>query len=194
MFKKPQLLSEFVNICKSTGYFEAMITENQLKHIKFLSLAQILQNKIEHEWKFRGKSTERNLKIYNDTDFSDIDVNGSIFDKYLAIRKLSKARKVVPFGISEIATIDNRLHLHGRENKEIQIELTGSESMLSLSYFVNDKESREYFYRVQRERKIWWMKVGMPGLASYPTLIFNLSFLFVVCSKSWSFCHIRNDK
>lgn len=159
MFKKPKLLTEFLAICRSTGYFEAKATENQLKNIKFLSLAQILRKKVENEWKFKGKDADKNLKIYSENDFTDEERCGTISDNYSAIRKATKSKKIIPFGISEVVNIcDKAKYLHGREN-EVQIELDCSESLLKLSYFVNDKEKREYFYRVQRERKIWWMKV-----------------------------------
>lgn len=164
LFKKPKLLIEFLEICKTNEYFSAVAVENLVKNITFLKHASNLHSNIERQWSFKSKDIENSLKTYPNDDFSDYGQQLSLLEKYSIVRKRDRLAKTVPFGLIEILE-NQQINLNSDENRSdegnISIELATGGRLLTCSYLVNDKQSQEYFYRIQRLRKIWWMKVNL---------------------------------
>lgn len=165
-FRKPKLLSEFLEICKNNEYFTATASNALIKNITFLRHMPKLQYNIEKQWCSNCKGTENNLKIYGNDDFDGANTNLTLFDKYLAIVKRDRMAKTIPFGLIDISKKQRINQINGsdadKNDEMVGVELDQGCRILTCSYLVSDKQSQEYFYRVPRLRKIWWMKVNLP--------------------------------
>lgn len=162
LFKKPKLLSEFIDVCKRNEYFEATLGANNLvKDVQFLKHAPPLQKNIERQWLFKSKDIENSLKTYRCEDFAEYGSNLPLTEKYSIIRKRDRQAKTIPFGLIEILEQNQPISINGNGSDEngVNIELENGGKLLTCSYLLPDKQSQEYFYRIQRLRKIWWMKV-----------------------------------
>lgn len=161
LISKPKLLKEFLEISTKNKYFAASVENNLIRNIEFLSHAKNLQANIERQWLFKNRDIENNLKTYANAEFLEYGENLSLLEKYAVIRKRDRLAKTVPFGLIEIEhqQRSNVFGLGNSDNASFGIQLDNGAKLLTCSYLVNDKQSQEYFYRIQRMRKIWWMKV-----------------------------------
>lgn len=161
LLKKPKLLSEFIEICKRNEYFAAKTSNNLITNIKFRKHLPNLQANIERQWLFKSKDIENSLKTYSNVDFTDCGENLTLHDKYMIVRKRDRLARATPFGLIEILNQNMRFTAANEtEENLIGFHFDGDERYLTCSYLVTEKQSREYFYRIQRLRKIWWMKVN----------------------------------
>lgn len=160
---KPKLLSEFLEICTKNKYFSATLdSSNLLNDIKFLAHSSNVQANIERQWLFKSKDIENSLKTFCNTDFMEYGENLTLLEKHAIIRKRDRLARSIPFGLIDIENHEKSTHFEGSDNSNdtsIGIRLSGASKHLTCWYLVNDKQSQEYFYRIQRLRKIWWMKV-----------------------------------
>ncbi|XP_055322683.1 DNA polymerase subunit gamma-2, mitochondrial [Sitodiplosis mosellana] len=166
VFSKPKLLSEFLGICRKNKYFAATVENNLIRDVKFLDHSPNLQANIERQWLFKSEEIENSLKTYNNDEFSEYGENLSLLEKHSVVRKRDRLARSIPFGLIEIENHDKPMIVGGgsTEDKTIGIQLENSPKLLTCWYLVNDKQSQEYFYRIQRLRKIWWMKYAAnPG-------------------------------
>lgn len=166
---KPKLLGEFLEICTKNKYFSATLDKNVLKDIKFLAHSSNVQANIERQWLFKSKDIENSLKTFCNTDFMEHGENLTLFEKHAIVRKRDRLARTIPFGIIDIENHGNATQFGGTENSEdasIGIRLNSEPKCLTCWYLVNDKQSQEYFYRIQRLRKIWWMKVSKLSFAN----------------------------
>lgn len=166
LFSKPKFLSEFLEICRKNKYFAATVENNLIKNVKFLNHSLNLQANIERQWLFKSKEIENSLKTYNNDEFLEYGENLSLMEKHAVIRKRDRLARSIPFGLIEIENHYKPM-IFGSENSEdtaFGIQLDNNPKLLTCWYLVNDKQSQEYFYRIQRLRKIWWMKVIMFNL------------------------------
>lgn len=159
MLKKPKLLDEFVEICKQNEFFGAIVSGNIVKNVHFLKHAPNLQANIERQWLFKSKDIESSLKTYSNANFTEYGENLTLLEKYSNIRKRNRLARANPFGLIEILNETQQFDTEIDENT-ISIRFDGTQKCLTCSYLVTEKQSREYFYRIQRLRKIWWMKVS----------------------------------
>lgn len=161
LFSKPKLLSEFLEICSKNKYFAATIENNRIRNVKFLKNAPNLQANIERQWLFKSKDIDNSLKTYNNDEFLEYGDSLTLLEKYAVIRKRDRLARSIPFGLIECENHHEAI-VFGSEQLDdtaIAIQLENYPKLLNCWYLVNDKQSQEYFYRIQRFRKIWWMKV-----------------------------------
>lgn len=157
---KPKLLSEFLEICTKNKYFSATLDKNLLKDIKFLAHSSNVQANIERQWLFKSKDIENSLKTFYNMDFMEYGENLTLLEKHAIIRKRDRLARSIPFGLIDIENRERPIQCGGNaEDASIGILLGNGPKCLTCWYLVNDKQSQEYFYRIQRLRKIWWMKV-----------------------------------
>lgn len=164
---KPKLLSEFLEICTKNKYFAATIDKNILKDVKFLDHSSNVQANIERQWLFKSKDIENSLKTFSNTDFMEYGENLTLLEKHAIIRKRDRLSRSIPFGLIDIENDGKATQFGGgsidnggnSSDASIGIWLNNGAKHLTCWYLVNDKQSQEYFYRIQRLRKIWWMKV-----------------------------------
>lgn len=161
LFSKPKLISDFLEICRKNKYFAATVENNLIKNVKFLEHSSNLQTNIERQWLFKSKEIENSLKTYNNAEFLEYGENLSLLEKYAVIRKRDRLARTIPFGLIEIENSDRPMLFGGgaSDDTAFGIHLENNSKLLTCWYLVNDKQSQEYFYRIQRLRKIWWMKV-----------------------------------
>lgn len=159
MLKKPKLLNEFLEICKRNEYIEATVSGKIVKNVHFCKHTPNLQANIERQWLFKSKDIENSLKTYSNDDFTEYGENLTLLEKYSNIRKRNRLARANPFGLIEILNETQQLDAETDQNT-ISIQFDGLQKFLTCSYLVTEKQSREYFYRIQRLRKIWWMKVS----------------------------------
>lgn len=160
LLKKPKLLNEFIEICKRNEYFAAFASNNLIKDIQFLKHSTNLKVNIERQWLLKSEDNKNSLKTYSNADFTlDYGDNLTLLDKYSIIRKRDRLSRTTPFGLIEILNGKRTIRNETDENA-VEIQMNDDEKHLTCSYLVSDKQSREYFYRIQRMRKIWWMKVN----------------------------------
>lgn len=155
-------LKQLLDICRNNGFFQSEIIENNVRNIKSMSLGNLLNENIQKQWISSDDNTNNYLhrptKIWEATnlnDFNDKYFNSLEFkDNFLSIK--NNFQKEIPFGLSEIIPFKI-------ENCEEQIEVkTGN--ILSCTYFINESSCKEIFHKIQRQRKIWWMKFSAnPG-------------------------------
>lgn len=160
-FSKPKLLNEFLEICCKNKYFAATIESNLIKNVQFLDHAPNLQANIERQWLFKSKDIENSLKTYENTEFLEYGENLSFLEKYAIVRKRDRLARTIPFGLIDIEHQQKPsvFGLSDSDDTSVGIQLGNRAKLLTCWYLVSDKQSQEYFYRIQRLRKIWWMKV-----------------------------------
>lgn len=163
LFSKPKLLGEFLEICKKNKYLAGSLENNLIKNIKFLDHAPNLQANIERQWLFKSKEIENSLNTYSNSEFMEYGENLSLLEKHTVIRKRDRLARSIPFGLIDIESHKEPIEFgnSSSDDTSIGIQLDNGAKLLSCWYLVNDKQSQEYFYRIQRLRKIWWMKVNM---------------------------------
>lgn len=159
-FAKPKLLSDFLKISVKNKYFAATVENNLIRDVEFLNHASSLQANIERQWLFKSKDIENSLNTYNNTDFLEYGENLSLLEKYAIIRKRDRLTRTIPFGLINIEHQTSPIPFGSSSSDDtIGILLNNNTKYLTCSYLVTDQQSQEYFYRIQRLRKIWWMKV-----------------------------------
>lgn len=165
---KPNVLSKFLTICSRNGYFEATsVTEKSIENIKFLSHIKLLQENIERAAFHTDKNIENSLKVFGDKDFDANESQLSLPEKYSLIRTRNRSTKNTPFKLVEMCTNATSTlwkSIASDDERDISVQLPTNSKSLSFSCFVHEKQAREYFYRIQRQRKIWWMQYAAnPG-------------------------------
>lgn len=166
LLNKPKLLSEFVSICSKTNYFEATALKSHLENIQFKSFAKILQQNIEREALLKSSDADNTLKTFSETDFEGDERGCSVPDKYSTIRKRHRWTKSTPFGIIDLRkpSSESAWSSAASNEEDISLVLPASSTKISAFYFVTEQQSFEHFYRIQQQRKIWWMKYAAnPG-------------------------------
>lgn len=167
MINKPKLLSEFVAICSKSGFFEAFTaTEKSIKDLKFFSHAKCLQENMERAALHTAENIKNSLKVFGDQDFDAAESQLPLPEKYSLIRKRIRSTRNTPFKLADLRTNETSPLWKGfaTDEQEISVELPTNSKSLSFWCFVQEKEAEEYFYRIQRQRKIWWMQYAAnPG-------------------------------
>lgn len=160
LFKKPQILNEFVKICEKNEYFSANINRNVIKDIKFLKHTPNLEANIERQWFGQSQNIENNLKTFSNVDFKDYGNNLTLLEKNSVVWKRDRLSRSTPFGLIETVNQKQEPPVEtDLDEKTIDLHFDGNVKYWICSYLLNEKQSQEYFYRIQRLRKIWWMKV-----------------------------------
>lgn len=168
MITKPKLLSDFIATCSKMRLFEATaVTQKSIENLKFLPYTKLLQENIERAAIHTGKNNENSLKMFGDEDFGVADMQLPLAEKYLIIRKRFRSIKNTPFKLVEMHSVaipPPWKSMGSVDEHEISIQLPAHSKSISFSCFVQEKQAQEYFYRIQRQRKIWWMQYAAnPG-------------------------------
>lgn len=166
---------KYINIFKffkSIGYL-SLDTINSQIIVEYTKLGSLVKQNIRDQW-FHAqheipveyiKSTS-NLKEYINSDWSLVPKQ---MYSSTCFQKLSQNNKLyVPLGLSTTLSADlhcSTLFQHLRYSdisKPFDIQFKSSTldtEILSNSFFVHPSVANEYFNRVQRSKKIWWMKL-----------------------------------
>lgn len=148
-------LKQLVEICRKSGYFEMNANKNVLSSIKYLPLGRMLQESIKKQW-HKGIGSKTIFLGEYSADNSLLNLNGtSLQDRFKIIQKEFQCS--VPFGVAE--QFSRTLPVFSSLTTDISI-LPNTRTYLNYSYFTNSKKSKEEFYKITRQRKIWWMKVN----------------------------------
>lgn len=160
-------------MCKANEYFSASASNAAIESVVFLGHMAKLQSNVEQQWLANGTGADNALKTYGQTAFEASKANSSLLHRYSMVCEQDQTAKLTPFGLVDLTEV--------RQNNEsgsglvadaiaakkfgcgtddaIGINLDRGGRRLTCSYLVTDKQSQEYFYRMPRLRKIWWMKV-----------------------------------
>ncbi|XP_062533588.1 DNA polymerase subunit gamma-2, mitochondrial-like [Armigeres subalbatus] len=116
--------------------------------LKLTPIGRMLRNNLKDEFR-RG---EAGMAVYEGS-------SGISLGENLRFARETFATDL-PFGIAVEETFVNK-SIRLNENHEIHLD---NGSWLTCSYFVNPSMSTEFMYKVQRQRKIWWMRYACdPG-------------------------------
>jgi DNA polymerase gamma 2 len=121
--------------------------------------------------------------------------NGEFHSKVDLIQKFFHFE--IPFGIAENLSIADHVGDKLSDN-DIGFEFK-QKTLFSCSYFINEIDCKEMFYKIQRQRKIWWMKFAAnPGrffISELKTDVMNGQNLQSVSVKSkFPFGNIELEK
>lgn len=164
----PKILADYIARSKNAGYLTAEVTDKHLKNITHLPMGERLHKNIHQEWNEIATNFKSNIKMHADKDVHiELEVKNKIsfVEKYKALTKDKDPEDIALFGIAETHRIKkNFVHGFVNDNESATIELAaGGQELIGL-YVVPDDQSMEYFYNIQRQRKLWWMKYAShPG-------------------------------
>lgn len=163
-------------MCKANEYFSASASNAVIESVVFLRHMARLQSNVEQQWLANGTGADNALKTYGQTELEASKANSSLLHRYSVVCKQDRAAKFTPFGLVDITEVQqnnesgsgliadaiaaNKIGCETSDTDDaIGINLGRGGKRLTCSYLVTDKQSQEYFYRMPRLRKIWWMKV-----------------------------------
>lgn len=149
----PKTLNQLVEICRTAGYFKMLVNQNALTTVESLPLGRMLSENIRREW---CRSFDSSVSFLSDLvpGVSVLDLKGGKCAEQL--RGIQVAMEGVPFGLAEcVEGIVDDINVEGN----VRI-ITAATRKLACSYFTSEKTGKEFFYQLQRQRKIWWMKVS----------------------------------
>lgn len=164
MIRQQKSLQQIIEICQNAGFIDGKVHKNLVKNIQFLPFGSILKENLLREW----QNVDRNVNVYFQRDGSRRPATGnaiSYFRNRELHTKIDLVKKhfqyEIPFGVAENLT-DNSVDENVDEN-DVGFGIK-EKIVLSCSYFIDANESNEMFYKIQRQRKIWWMKFAAnPG-------------------------------
>lgn len=192
----PKILADFIARSKNAGYLSAEVTDKHIKNINFLPMGELLHKNIQQEWNEIGTNFKSNINMHAEKDIQmELEVKNKIkfIEKYKALIKDKDPENIELFGIAETHRIKKDF-IHGFVNDEesVKIELTAGGQELIGIYVVPDEQSMEYFYNIQRQRKLWWMQYAShPGRFSLSEVrdekIRNLKVLTVWLVANYEF-------
>lgn len=151
----PRRLNQLVDICRAAGYFKMVVNQNELTAVESLPLGRMLSENIKREW---CRSFDSNVSFLSDLvpGASVIDLRGGKCAEQLQRIQKEVTIKGVPFGLAEC--VEGKADDVGVDDN-VRI-ITAARTKLACSYFTSEKSGKEFFYQLQRQRKIWWMKVS----------------------------------
>lgn len=164
MIRQQKSLQQIIDICQNAGFVGGKVQKNWVKNVQFLPFGSILSENLLREW----QNVDRNVNIYFQRDGSrrpgTSDSINYFRDRELHT-KIDLIKKCfqfeIPFGVAENLTA-NSVEDNVAET-DIGFDIK-EKTLLSCSYFIAANESNEMFYKIQRQRKIWWMKFAAnPG-------------------------------
>lgn len=165
--KNMKNLPELLQICTKSGYFKAELKDKLIHNVNFLPLGSTLIENIRQEWN-KNKGTINTYSMKSNPNGKVYLKDHTLFDYY----KTNKFRenfqhvknnfhKYSPLAIKEELKFENKLSVNANELLNVQFS---HGTVLSCCYFFNESMAIEQFYKIQRERKIWWMKFSLnPG-------------------------------
>lgn len=164
MIKQQKSLQQIIDICQNAGFITGKVHKNWVKNVQFLPFGSMLSENLLREW----QNVDRNVNVYFQSDASKRTSTGDSIS-YLRSRELYTKFDLIkkffhfemPFGVADNLSdsgVDETL-----DDNDIGFGLN-EKTLLSCSYFIDANESNEMFYKIQRQRKIWYMKFASnPG-------------------------------
>lgn len=139
---------QMLEACRNSKFVALELRENVLDEFKLSPIGRMLQNNLKDEFR-RG---EAGTAVYEGSSGITLKENLSF------VRETFNPN--VPFGIAIEERFSNeRVAL----NDSFSLNLEQGH-MLSCQYLVNPSTSTEFMYKIQRQRKIWWMRYACdPG-------------------------------
>lgn len=165
-------IEQLVNVCRKANYFaldERGARGLQLKTI--LPFGQRLMENIRTEW-------QRSLG--KDVHF---------LTEHQSRQEIIRRRPAI-FSLAECETVDGGSQPSTEESTRFHIDATKL-TRLTCTHFIGATGTKEFFYDIQRQRKIWWMKVNDARRTRNRFLTF-FSLNFTDIFKSWTFFVVRN--
>lgn len=142
---KSKTLQQIIKIAQSADYFNAKIMKNDMKDVKLLPMGKILCENIEKQWKHSHQSNiivNYNEAIEFQKYFSMVNPNWNNLTESLTIASKNLIVNIPEYYMNDFL---------GDQT---------SKTCLSCTYCYNESLSIEMFSKIQRQRKIWWMKVN----------------------------------
>lgn len=162
-------IQQLVNICRQANYFATTVTMdeggkqcNRLELNTILPFGKTLLENIRTQW-------ERSLVGGSAHVYSEAVAGGVCREDFINLHK-----KSIPFSLAENDLADNGPQITVDETKQFRI-CVNQQHRLTCTHFIHEKNSKDFFYDIQRKRKIWWMKVRANAI-SYLILIFVFFF------------------
>ncbi|XP_055677137.1 DNA polymerase subunit gamma-2, mitochondrial [Lutzomyia longipalpis] len=167
-------LREIVEILSKTQYAKLTLkSEKNINDLTLLPLGQKLLDNLKREWinsdpviniyhrseenaretqKVRKICEENPLSLYTSKDFEE---------KFRNLKENYQAE--IPLGVSECLSCPSFERKAENPGESLNFSLKNIQ-YLTCSYFISPVSAIEQFYRIQRQRKIWWMKYSSnPG-------------------------------
>lgn len=164
MIRQQKNLQQIIEICQNAGFITGKVQNNWVKNVQFLPFGSLLSQNLLNEW----HNVDRNVNVYfqrdasrrpGTTDSLAYYRHREFHTKIDAIKKYFQFE--IPFGLAENLVINGSDETVAENDVGFDIKET---TLLSCSYFIDANESNEMFYKIQRQRKIWWMKFAAnPG-------------------------------
>lgn len=201
MIKQPKSLQQIIEICRNASFIDGKVQKNWVKNVQFLPFGSILSENLTKEW----QNVDRNVNIYfqrdgsrrqGSTDPMNYFRNRELHNKMDLIKK--HFHYEIPFGIAENLSLPDDNVEEKIGEGDIGFGIKGK-TLLSCSYFISTNECKEMFYKIQRQRKIWWMKFAAnPGrffISELKTDLVNENAVQTVSVKSkFHFGNIELEK
>lgn len=164
MIRQQKSLQQIIDICQNAGFISGTVKNNWVKNVQFLPFGSLLSQNLLNEW----HNVDRNVNVYFQRDGSRRPGtsdslayyrNRELHTKIDLIKKFFQFE--IPFGLAENLTDTGTVESVADSDVGFDIK---EKTVLSCSYFIDANESNEMFYKIQRQRKIWWMKFAAnPG-------------------------------
>lgn len=155
-------LKQLTDVARRAGYLD-IEEERDIRLKSLLPLGDLLYENIRKVW----QPTEKSLNIYNTIDNNTETTLRQLDPKlyydsqqFKSIFCLAKNcfKKISPIAVSDTLKTQEEPNEDSSSSENVSI-VTNSNLFLLCSYFVTEAQSKEFFFKIQRQRKIWWMKV-----------------------------------
>lgn len=187
-------LPELLRVAREAGYFGVKYSradrELRLDGDK-LRLGQMLLENVRRRWLESSVAVSLNHLGLSQPGQSVLDLSKSKLAKHFGKIEASTKCDELPFELKE----EFVSHTNGQKEMDMvddddRIAVRGDESSVLSQLLFTTESQAECFMNVQRQRKIWWMKVNSRRYVKYD--VSNTWYPFPDSSKSRSyFCHRR---
>lgn len=142
------VLKQLLEACRNSKFVTLDLENDTVRKFNLSPIGKMLKNNLKEEF-YRG---EIGTALYEGS--SELSLRENLrFAQETFVAHL-------PFGV---AVEDRFTAKNSQLSESYKLELE-SGSMLTCSYFINPAMSKEFMYKAQRQRKIWWMRFACdPG-------------------------------
>lgn len=145
-------LERILAVAKKHSYFSRLPSKsnNNVYNFKLGDLGLILHNNIKNHW--LSSNVSKNTRVFDHTKNTH---NQNVFCD--SFKTTSNFHKKLPSNMIEFYKTDSNEY----SNSDSSIKFSfPSYTILSLTKFLTPHDSMQYFFNLQRERKLWWKKVS----------------------------------
>ncbi|XP_055616000.1 DNA polymerase subunit gamma-2, mitochondrial [Toxorhynchites rutilus septentrionalis] len=142
------VLKQLLDACKSSKFVTLDLENDTVKKFHLTPIGKMLKNNLREEF-YRGES---GTELYEGSSELSLMENLRFAQETFAVS--------LPFGMAVEDRFTGR-NIQLSETHQMELERG---SLLTCSYFINPATSKEFMYKAQRQRKIWWMRFACdPG-------------------------------